>query len=127
MKLKKLSATQSPTMMCCLSGKIISTSARCRRIDPPVPHDQAQHPAPLAAMDTVTEAEMAIALAREGGIGIIHKNMPIAKQAEEVDKVKRSESGMILDPITLTADKTVGDVLDLMAKFRHLGHSNRAG
>ena len=70
-----------------------------------------------AAMDTVTESEMAIALAREGGIGIIHKNMAIAKQAEEVDKVKRSESGMILDPITLTADKTVGDVLDLMAKF----------
>ncbi len=70
-----------------------------------------------AAMDTVTEAEMAIGLAREGGIGIIHKNMLIAKQAEEVDKVKRSESGMILDPITLTADKTVGDVLDLMSKF----------
>lgn len=70
-----------------------------------------------AAMDTVTESEMAIALAREGGIGIIHKNMPIVKQAEEVDKVKRSESGMILNPITLTADKTVGDVLDLMAKF----------
>lgn len=70
-----------------------------------------------AAMDTVTEAEMAVALAREGGIGIIHKNMSIAKQAEEVDKVKRSESGMILNPITLTADKTVGDVLDLMAKF----------
>ena len=70
-----------------------------------------------AAMDTVTESQMAIALAREGGIGIIHKNMSIAAQADEVDKVKRSESGMILDPITLTADKTVGDVLDLMAKF----------
>ena len=70
-----------------------------------------------AAMDTVTESEMAIALAREGGIGIIHKNMTIQRQAEEIDKVKRSESGMILDPITLTADKTVGDVLDLMAKF----------
>ena len=70
-----------------------------------------------AAMDTVTEAEMAVALAREGGMGIIHKNMSIAGQAEEVDKVKRSESGMILNPITLTADKTVGDVLDLMAKF----------
>src|SRR3972149_3534257 len=70
-----------------------------------------------AAMDTVTEAEMAVALAREGGMGIIHKNMSIAGQAEEDDKVKRSESGMILNPITLTADKTVGDVLDLMAKF----------
>jgi IMP dehydrogenase len=70
-----------------------------------------------AAMDTVTESEMAIALAREGGIGIIHKNLSIERQAEEVDKVKRSESGMIMNPVTLTADKTVGDVLDLMAKF----------
>lgn len=70
-----------------------------------------------AAMDTVTELEMAIALAREGGIGIIHKNITIERQAEEVDKVKRSESGMIMNPVTLTADKTVGDVLDLMAKF----------
>ncbi len=70
-----------------------------------------------AAMDTVTESEMAIALAREGGIGIIHKNLTIDRQAEEVDKVKRSESGMIMNPVTLTADKTVGDVLDLMSKF----------
>jgi IMP dehydrogenase len=70
-----------------------------------------------AAMDTVTESEMAIALAREGGIGIIHKNMPLVRQADEVDKVKRSESGMIMNPITITADKTVGDVLDLMAKY----------
>jgi len=70
-----------------------------------------------AAMDTVTESEMAIALAREGGIGMIHKNLSIERQAEEVDKVKRSESGMIMNPVTLTADKTVGDVLDLMAKF----------
>jgi IMP dehydrogenase len=70
-----------------------------------------------AAMDTVTESEMAVAIAREGGIGILHKNMSIARQAEEADKVKRSESGMILNPITLTADKTVGDVLDVMAKY----------
>lgn len=70
-----------------------------------------------AAMDTVTESDMAVALAREGGIGIIHKNLTIERQAEEVDKVKRSESGMIMNPVTLTADKNVGDVLDLMAKF----------
>ena len=60
-----------------------------------------------AAMDTVTEAEMAIAMARTGGIGVLHKNMSIQAQAAEVVKVKRSESGMIIDPITVTADKTV--------------------
>ncbi len=70
-----------------------------------------------AAMDTVTESSMAIALAREGGIGIIHKNMPIEKQCEEVDKVKRSESGMILNPVTLTAEKTLKDALNLMKKY----------
>ncbi|MDE3145526.1 MAG: IMP dehydrogenase, partial [Bacteroidota bacterium] len=60
-----------------------------------------------AAMDTVTEASLAIALAREGGIGILHKNMSIEKQAEQVRKVKRSESGMIIDPITLLIDATI--------------------
>ena len=64
-----------------------------------------------AAMDTVTEAALAIALAREGGIGILHKNMSVEKQAEQVRKVKRSESGMIIDPITLTVDATIGDAL----------------
>lgn len=67
-----------------------------------------------AAMDTVTEANLAIALAREGGIGILHKNMSIEKQAEQVRKVKRSESGLILDPITLLQDATIGDALQLM-------------
>ncbi len=67
-----------------------------------------------AAMDTVTEAAMAIALAREGGIGILHKNMSAEKQAEQVRKVKRSESGMIVDPITLTVNATIGDALKLM-------------
>src|SRR5215213_2460080 len=67
-----------------------------------------------AAMDTVTEASLAIALAREGGIGILHKNMSIEKQADQVRKVKRSESGMIIDPITLTVDATIGDALRLM-------------
>jgi IMP dehydrogenase len=67
-----------------------------------------------AAMDTVTEASLAIALAREGGLGILHKNMTIEKQAEQVRKVKRSESGMIIDPITLTIDATIGDALRLM-------------
>jgi IMP dehydrogenase len=67
-----------------------------------------------AAMDTVTEATLAIALAREGGMGILHKNMPIDKQVEQVRKVKRSESGLIIDPITLHPDATIGDALTLM-------------
>ncbi|HEX9203462.1 MAG TPA: IMP dehydrogenase [Vicinamibacteria bacterium] len=74
-----------------------------------------------AAMDTVTDARLAIALAQEGGIGIIHKNMPIAVQAQEVDKVKRSESGMIVDPVTVAPDALVADALAVMAKYRISG------
>ena len=71
-----------------------------------------------AAMDTVTESELAIAIAQQGGIGIIHKNMTAKQQAKEVRKVKRSESGMITDPVTLNEDATVGDALNLMAEFK---------
>lgn len=71
-----------------------------------------------AAMDTVTEAEMAIAMAREGGIGVLHKNMTADQQALMVRKVKRAESGMILDPVTLQVNSTVGDALDLMAEYK---------
>ncbi|MFO7167672.1 MAG: IMP dehydrogenase [Chloroflexota bacterium] len=78
-------------------------------------------PITSSAMDTVTEHRLAIALAREGGIGFIHKNMSIEDQAEMVRKVKRSESGMITDPICLGPDKTVGDALDLMADYRISG------
>jgi IMP dehydrogenase len=74
-----------------------------------------------AAMDTVTEATMAIALAREGGIGILHKNMSISDQAAQVDLVKRSESGMILDPVTMKVNQTVGDALDLMSRYQISG------
>lgn len=74
-----------------------------------------------AAMDTVTESDMAIALAREGGLGVIHKNLSIERQAEMVDKVKRSESGMIRNPITLRHTDTVGDALSLMTKYRIAG------
>ena len=74
-----------------------------------------------AGMDTVTEHRMAIAMARQGGIGIIHKNMSIEAQAEEVDKVKRSENGVITDPFSLTPEHTLADADALMAKFRISG------
>jgi IMP dehydrogenase len=74
-----------------------------------------------AAMDTVTESDMAIGMAREGGIGILHKNMTIHRQVEEVERVKRSESGMILHPVTVRADQRVRDVLSLMNKYRISG------
>ena len=72
-------------------------------------------------MDTVTEYRMAIAIAREGGIGVIHKNMSIDMQAEQVDLVKRSENGVISNPFSLTPDKTLGDAEALMAKYRISG------
>lgn len=74
-----------------------------------------------AAMDTVTESRLAIAIAREGGIGIIHKNMSLEEQAEEVDKVKRSESGVIVEPISLSPEKSAGEAIELMAKYHISG------
>lgn len=74
-----------------------------------------------SAMDTVTEASLAIALAQQGGIGVIHKNFSVEQQAEEVDKVKRSESGMIVDPVTIHKDKLVSDALAIMARFKISG------
>ena len=74
-----------------------------------------------AAMDTVTESRLAIALARQGGLGFIHRNMPIDRQAEEVDRVKRSESGMIVDPVTISPEETVRGALEIMHKFHLSG------
>ncbi|WP_292010360.1 IMP dehydrogenase [Chryseobacterium sp.] len=74
-----------------------------------------------AAMDTVTEADLAIALARVGGLGFIHKNMPIAEQAAQVNRVKRSENGMISDPVTLSKDHTLGQAKDMMSKYKISG------
>ncbi len=74
-----------------------------------------------AAMDTVTESKMAIAMAQNGGIGIVHKNLSVEEQADEVDKVKRYESGMIHNPITLTAEKTIGDAEEIMSKYKISG------
>jgi IMP dehydrogenase len=78
-------------------------------------------PITSSAMDTVTESHLAIALAREGGIGVMHRNMPIDRQAEEVDRVKRSESGMIVDPITVQPHQKIYEALDLMRRFRISG------
>jgi IMP dehydrogenase len=74
-----------------------------------------------AAMDTVTESHMAIALAQQGGIGVIHKNMPIDRQAEEVDRVKRSESGMIVDPVTIEPERRISEALEVMSRYRISG------
>ena len=74
-----------------------------------------------AAMDTVTEAETAISMAREGGIGIIHRNMPVRRQAQEVNKVKKSESGMVVDPVTVDPDQKLSVVLELMDRYRISG------
>ena len=74
-----------------------------------------------SAMDTVTESHLAIALAQQGGIGIIHRNMSMERQAEEVDKVKRSESGMIVDPVTIAPDRKISDALELMKRYRISG------
>ena len=78
-------------------------------------------PLASAAMDTVTESHMAIAMAQQGGIGIIHRNLTIEQQANEVDKVKRSESGMIVDPVTMSPDDKVSDALEIMRKYKISG------
>ena len=82
---------------------------------------QLNAPILTAAMDTVTESDMAIAIAREGGIGIIHKNMPIEKQADQVDRVKRSENGVIANPFFLSPDSLVREAEDLMGRFKISG------
>ena len=78
-------------------------------------------PVVAAAMDTVTDSRLAIAIARQGGLGFIHRNMTVERQTEEVDKVKRSESGMIVDPVTISPQLTVRQALDLMNKYRVSG------
>src|SRR6266850_1328720 len=78
-------------------------------------------PLASAAMDTVTESRLAIAIARQGGIGLVHRNMPIDRQGEEVDRVKRSESGMIVDPVTISPDITLRQALEIMTKYKISG------
>src|ERR1700757_2383810 len=74
-----------------------------------------------AAMDTVTESRLAIAMARQGGLGFVHRNMTVDRQAEEVDRVKRSESGMIVDPVTISPELSVREAMDIMTKYRVSG------
>ncbi|MBV9084176.1 MAG: IMP dehydrogenase, partial [Acidobacteriaceae bacterium] len=85
------------------------------------PNIELKMPIVSAAMDTVTESHMAIALAQQGGIGIIHRNMTIERQAEEVDRVKRSESGMIVDPVTIGPERRISEALELMRRYRISG------
>ena len=74
-----------------------------------------------AAMDTVTESRLAIAMAQQGGLGVVHRNLSIEQQAGEIDKVKRSESGMIVDPVTIEPDQTIADALDVMRRYKISG------
>src|SRR3990167_5351643 len=80
-----------------------------------------QIPLASAAMDTVTEARLAIAIAQQGGIGFIHRNMPMERQVLEVDKVKRSESGMIMDPVTMSPENKISEALEVMRRYRISG------
>src|ERR1043165_4080796 len=78
-------------------------------------------PISSSAMDTVTESHLAIAIAQQGGIGVIHKNLSIEIQRDEVDKVKRSESGMIVDPVTMTPDRKIADAVAMMERYHISG------
>jgi IMP dehydrogenase len=100
-------------------SEVLPAEADCRtRLTRKIPLNI---PIVSSAMDTVTESHLAIALAQQGGIGFIHRNMTIDRQAEEVDRVKRSESGMIVDPITIRPDKKISDALELMQRYRISG------
>ncbi len=97
-----------------LPGGVATATRLTKKIDLHIPFVS-------AAMDTVTESGLAIAIAQEGGIGIVHKNLAIESQAEEIDKVKRSESGMIVDPITLSPDRLISEALEQMKRYRISG------
>jgi IMP dehydrogenase len=101
-----------------LSDVIPSETDTVTRLTPRI---ELRIPIVSAAMDTVTESHMAIALAQQGGIGIIHRNMSIDRQAEEVDRVKRSESGMIVDPVTIEPERKIADALEVMRRYRISG------
>ncbi len=93
----------------------VSTSTRVSR------HVTLAMPIISSAMDTVTESRMAIAIAQQGGIGFIHRNLSIEEEAQEVDKVKRSESGMIVDPVTMAPEQKIADALEVMRRYKISG------
>src|SRR5438128_12617404 len=103
-----------PAESCVLPNDVSTRTRLTRNIELAIPLVS-------AAMDTVTEARLAIALAREGGIGIVHRNLAIEDQVAEVDKVKRSEAGMIVEPVTLPPDAPVRAALELMARYKVSG------
>ena len=111
----------SPSTTSCWSRRGPRSTPPGRRVDPPDRTCTLNIPIVSAAMDTVTEAGMAIAMAQHGGLGVIHKNLSIARQAEEVDKVKRSESGMIVDPVTVRPEQLVREALEVMARYQISG------
>ncbi|MCA8966577.1 MAG: IMP dehydrogenase, partial [Planctomycetes bacterium] len=103
-----------PQMASALPRDVETRTRFCRGVD-------LQVPIASAAMDTVTESRMAVALAQQGGIGIVHKNLSVEKQCGEVDKVKRSANGVIVDPVAMVAEDTVGKAKDLMAAHKISG------
>ena len=103
-----------PGKSCVLPAEVDTTTQFTRKLKLNVPLAS-------SAMDTVTESRLAIAIARQGGMGIIHRNLPIDRQFEEIDRVKRSESGMIVDPVTISPDITLRQALDIMTKYRISG------
>ncbi len=103
-----------PGRSCVLPTEVDTTTNFARKL-------KVNIPLASAAMDTVTESRLAIAIARQGGIGLVHRNMPIDRQGEEVDRVKRSESGMIVDPVTISPDITLRQALEIMNKYKISG------
>ena len=95
----------------------VSTQTRLTR------HITLNTPLMSAAMDTVTESRLAIAMAQQGGLGVIHRNLTIEQQAGEIDKVKRSESGMIVDPVTIEPERPIADALEVMPPLQDLGRA----
>jgi IMP dehydrogenase len=101
-------------------SEVVPTQVSAPRLSSPSASPSAR-PLMSAAMDTVTESRLAIAMAQQGGIGVVHRNLTIEQQAGEIDKVKRSESGMIVDPVTISPEQPISDALELMRRFKISG------